>query len=226
LPPVIPRVLEPEAMETPEEVRQYDAMDHSAVNARFVEDFLAAHGRCRGGDVLDVGTGTARIPIALALEERSARVLALDLSDAMLEQAARNITAAGLTGRIRCYKGDAKSLLEHFGDHSFEAVVSNTIIHHIPDPEPVLLDLARLVAHRGTLFVRDLARPESPDAIVRLADTYTGSETREARALFEASLGAALSLEEIRAIVKGLGHDSKEVTMTSDRHWTWIWRRP
>ena len=95
---MIPRVLEPEAMETAEEVRQYDAMDHSAVNTRFVEDFLAVHGPCRGGDVLDVGTGTARIPIALARADGKARVLALDLSEAMLTQAAANIAAAGLFG--------------------------------------------------------------------------------------------------------------------------------
>ena len=148
---MIPRVLEPEAMETPEEVRQYDAMDHSAVNARFVEDFLAAHGPCRGGDVLDVGTGTARIPIALAQADSKARVLALDLSDAMLKQAAANIAAAGLFAPHPLHHGDAKSLLDLFGEGSFEAVISNTIIHHIPDPEPVLDDMARLVAHRGTL---------------------------------------------------------------------------
>jgi ubiquinone/menaquinone biosynthesis C-methylase UbiE len=223
---MIPRVLEPEAMETVEEVREYDAMDHSTVNARFVEDFLAAHGPCNGGEVLDVGTGTARIPIALALADSSARVLALDLSDAMLEQAAVNIAAAGLSRRIRPHHGDAKSLLDSFGEGSFEAVVSNTIIHHIPHPEPVLDDMARLVAHRGTLFVRDLARPASRDEIVRLVDTYTGSETASARALFEASLGAALTIEEIRSFVSALGHDPKEVSMTSDRHWTWIWRRP
>lgn len=73
---MIQRVLEPEAMETVEEVRQYDAMDHSLVNSRFVDDFLAAHGPCRGGEVLDVGTGTARIPIALAAADSQARVLA------------------------------------------------------------------------------------------------------------------------------------------------------
>ena len=36
----------------------YDAMDHAEVNARFVADFLEAHGACRGGLILDVGTGT------------------------------------------------------------------------------------------------------------------------------------------------------------------------
>jgi ubiquinone/menaquinone biosynthesis C-methylase UbiE len=224
--PMIPRVLEPEAMDGPEEVRQYDAMDHSAVNARFVEDFLAAHGPCRGGDVVDVGTGTARIPIALARADSKAKVLALDISEPMLMKAAANIREAGLFGRIRIHHGDSKSLLHYFGEGSVEAVVSNTIVHHIPDPVPALADMARLVALQGTLFVRDLVRPESAQEIVRLADTYAGSETPAARALFEASLGAALTLEEIRAIVLGLGHDSNEVSMTSDRHWTWIWRRP
>jgi ubiquinone/menaquinone biosynthesis C-methylase UbiE len=223
---MISRVLEPEAMETAEEVRQYDAMDHGLVNTRFVEDFLSAHGPCRGGEILDVGTGTARIPIALAQTDGKARILALDLSATMLEQAAVNIAAARVAHRIRCHLGDAKSLRELFGHGSFEGVVSNTIIHHIPDPEPVLAEMLRLVAPRGTLFVRDLARPNSRDEILWLAEKYAGSETAAARALFEASLGAALTLGEIRAIVKSLGRDASEVSMTSDRHWTWIWRRP
>src|SRR3954447_22645504 len=89
--PMIPRVLEPEAMDSPEEVRQYDAMDHSEVNDRFVADFLAAHGACRGGEILDVGTGTARIPIALARADAKARILALDLAENMLARAAENV---------------------------------------------------------------------------------------------------------------------------------------
>ena len=105
----------------------------------------------------------------------------LDLSAAMLEKAALNIAAARLADRIRCQEGDAKSLLERFGDGSFEGVVSNTIVHHIPDPAPVLAEMARLVAPRGTLMVRDLARPDSSDAIVQLAELYAGSESPAAR---------------------------------------------
>ena len=163
---MIPRVLEPEAMETAEEVRQYDAMDHSAVNARFVDDFLAAHGPCRGGEILDVGTGTARIPIALAAADSQARVLALDLSETMLDQAAVNIAAAGLSGRIQLPSRRRQGAARLFGEGSFEGVISNTIIHHIPDPVPALETMARLVAPGGTLMVRDLARPASHHEIV------------------------------------------------------------
>ena len=223
---MIPRVLEPEVMETAEDVRQYDAMDHSAVNDCFVADFLSAHGPCRGGEILDVGTGTARIPIALARTDGRARIVALDLSATMLEQAAINIAVAGLSPRIVCRQGDAKSLLEVFGDSIFEGVVSNTIIHHIPDPAPVLEEMARLVAPGGTVMVRDLARPRSHDEVGRLVAAYAATETPEARALFEASLYAAFTLAEARTLVGRLGLPDREVTMTSDRHWTWTWRRP
>ena len=222
---MIPRVLEPEAMETAEEVRQYDAMDHSAVNSRFVGDFLSIHGPCRGGEILDVGTGTARIPIALAEADHQALVLAVDLSETMLDQAEVNIADAGLSERVRTHQGDAKALLDTFGRGVFEGVISNTIIHHIPDPLPALETMARLVAPGGTLMVRDLARPESLEEIARLSSTYAAGETPSARALFEASLNAALTLEEIRALIGDLGFAAGDVTMTSDRHWTWTWRR-
>src|SRR3954471_8033305 len=106
---MLPRVLEPEAMDTPDEARDYDAMDHAEVNARFVADFLDAHGPCRGGEILDVGTGPGRIAIALCLADPSARVLAADLAEAMLDLARRNVSAAGLTSRIACVRGDAKA---------------------------------------------------------------------------------------------------------------------
>jgi ubiquinone/menaquinone biosynthesis C-methylase UbiE len=223
---MIPRVLEPEAMETAEDVRQYDAMDHVEVNARFVADFLETHGSCGGGEVLDVGTGTARIPICLAQADLNARILALDLSEAMLAQAAANIADAGLSHRIRCHQGDAKLLADVFGQRAFEGVISNTIVHHIPDPEPALATMVGLVAPGGTLMIRDLARPPSHAEIARLTAAYTSGETAEARDLFRASLNAALTLEEIRTIVSRLGLPSAQVTMTSDRHWTWTCRCP
>ncbi len=39
---MLSRVLEPEVMDTPEQASAYDAMDHSEVNRRFVDDVLAA----------------------------------------------------------------------------------------------------------------------------------------------------------------------------------------
>ncbi len=221
---MLPRVLEPEAMDTPDEARDYDAMDHEAVNARFAADFLEVHGPCRGGEVLDVGTGPARIPIALCRADGKARVLGIDLAVQMLATAGRNIEEAGLAGRIRLEWGDAKRL--GASDASFEAVVSNTIIHHIPDPAPALAEMARLVAPGGTVMIRDLARPADRAEVDRLVELYAGRESQAARDLFEASLHAALTPGEVRKIIERLGLPGSGVSMTSDRHWTWAWHRP
>jgi ubiquinone/menaquinone biosynthesis C-methylase UbiE len=223
---MIPRVLEPEAMDTPEEVLEYDLMDHSEVNARFVDDFLSVHGPCRGGEILDVGTGTARIPILLARSDTRARILALDLAPNMLQRAAINIAEAGFSDRIRCLCGDVKGLEAVLGPTEFEGIISNTIVHHIPDPTPALAAMAGRVAPGGTLMIRDLARPDSLEEVTRLVELHVGKESPKARALFEASLNAALTVEEIRTMIRPLGIPETSVAMTSDRHWTLTWNRP
>ena len=112
---MLSRVLEDEVMDRPEEAREYDAMDHSAANARFVADFLAVHGPGRGSELLDVGTGPARVPIALCRADRHLRILGVDLAGPMIDLARRNVADAEPTDRIRFARGDAKNLLHRGG---------------------------------------------------------------------------------------------------------------
>ncbi len=221
---MLPRVLEPEVMDSREEAVAYDAMDHEEVNHRFVADFLEARGPSGPCHVLDVGTGTARIPILLCRADPDVQVIGIDLAESMLKIGRDNVEQASLAGRIRLERLDAKAL--ELTDARFDAVISNSIIHHIPDPEPVLAGMVRFVRPGGTVFVRDLARPGSIEELERLVARYAGSEGPAARALFAASLHAALQVEELGQLLNRLGISSGSVTMTSDRHWTWSWQRP
>src|SRR5215510_14142050 len=99
MPSLLTRVLEPEVMDSPEEARDYDAMDHTAVNRLFVADFLA--GWPGDNPILDVGTGTAQIPIELCRTSPAARVVAIDLAGHMLALGHDNIRRAGLAERIQ-----------------------------------------------------------------------------------------------------------------------------
>lgn len=217
---MIPRVLETEVMDTAEEAEEYDLMDHSEVNRRFVGDFLNLHRE--GWKVLDVGTGTAQIPIELCKQEKRALVLAVDAAEQMLQRAAQNVAAAGLVGRIHLKLADAKSL--EFDNRSFPAVISNSIVHHIPNPQTVMAEMYRVLAPGGTLFVRDLLRPDDELALTGLVETYAGSASELQRALFRASLHAALTLAEIMEITRPLGIGDSAITQTSDRHWTLAYR--
>jgi ubiquinone/menaquinone biosynthesis C-methylase UbiE len=224
---MIVRTLEVEVMDTEEEARDYDAMDHSAVNGRFCEDLLrfrgdALLGTAPDAEVLDVGTGSARIPIELCSRVPSVRVIAIDLAEHMLTVARENIAKAGMQQRITLEKRDAKAA--GWPDGKFAVTMSNTILHHIPDPSDLLREMWRLTAKGGTIFIRDLARPESVDRVKELVRTYGGDPKAAAdarqNALFEASLHAGLTLEEIRERVRALGIAPEHVQMTSDRHWT------
>jgi ubiquinone/menaquinone biosynthesis C-methylase UbiE len=221
---MLPRVLEAEVMDSQEEAAEYDAMDHSEVNARFAADAIAARGAGRGGRWLDVGTGTARIPIEFAKVDGTIRITAVDLSSHMLELGARNIGRAGLSDRITLELVDAKGL--PYADGAFDVVVSNSIIHHIPDPEDCLRELVRLVAPGGMLFVRDLFRPSTIEEIESLVEQYAGTDSKRGQGMLRDSLNAALRLEEVRAIVRSFGMEPSEISITSDRHWTWISHRP
>jgi ubiquinone/menaquinone biosynthesis C-methylase UbiE len=222
---MLTRVLEPEVMDSPQEAADYDAMDHQAVNRVFVDDLLSAASAaglklsaadCR---MLDVGTGTAQIPIELARQAPSVRVLAIDLAASMLELARRNVLAAGLTANIELEQVDAKGL--PYADGQFAAVISNSIVHHIPEPARVLTEACRVVQAGGLIFVRDLLRPRDDAEVRSLVQAYAGEANARQRQLFDASLRAALSLDEIRQCIEPSGFDPATVRQTTDRHWTW-----
>ena len=118
---MLPRVLETEAMDALSEAVDYDGMDHGEVNRVFVADLLAA-GPNRG-EILDLGTGTAQIPIELCRQQPDARVLAVDSAENMLEVARQNVCRAGLAGRIRLKRVDAKRL--PYASAQFANVISN-----------------------------------------------------------------------------------------------------
>ncbi len=216
---MIPRVLEPEVMDTPDDASDYDRMDHAEVNRRFVSDFLAV---CPHplGVVLDVGTGTAQIPVELCRRHSSVLVHAIDLADEMLKLAATNVAAAGFTARILLQLANGRHLPHQAG--GFGAVISNSIVHHIPHPFECLSEMARVLAAGGTLFVRDLLRPSSVEQLEHLVETYAAGANAHQRQLFADSLHAALTLAEVQTLVVELGFDPATVTQTSDRHWTWV----
>jgi ubiquinone/menaquinone biosynthesis C-methylase UbiE len=218
---MLPRVLEPEVMDSPEEARDYDAMDHSGVNRVFVADFLKVwHNDL---PILDVGTGTAQIPIELCQQAPTARVVAIDLAEHMLAVGRENVRRAGLEERLELRRVDAKGL--PFADRAFGALISNSIVHHIPEPASVLAEMVRVVAPGGLLFVRDLLRPATDAAVNHFLEMYAGNANAHQRQMFGDSLRAALTLAEVRALVTGLGFDAQTVQQTTDRHWTWSARR-
>jgi ubiquinone/menaquinone biosynthesis C-methylase UbiE len=216
------RVLETEAMDTAAEAIGYNTMDHAEVNRRFVDDLLALEPDVR--QVVDLGTGTALIPIELCRRHSGAHVVGVDMAESMLAVGRENIAQAGaahagLAERIELVAADAKRL--PYPDGRFTLVISNSIVHHIPEPLGMLAEALRVLDPGGKLLIRDLMRPPDSATVTWLVETYAAGANSHQRQMFDDSLRAALDLDEIRALVSSLGHDPQAVRATSDRHWTW-----
>jgi len=103
--------------------------------------------------VLDVGTGTGAIALAIADEHPDARITAIDVSSDALALARENLDLVGVNGRVRLVEHD---LTEGLGEDDFDLVVSNppyvepedieTLQPEVRDWEPRIA----LVAHGAT----------------------------------------------------------------------------
>ncbi len=219
---MLDRILEPEVMDSADEARDYDTMDHSAVNRVFVADFLADWNR--RGPILDVGTGTAQIPIEFCRQSPAGDIVAIDLADHMLAVGNENVRRLKLDGRIRLEKVNARAM--PYTSASFAAVMSNSIVHHIPEPRLAFDEIVRVAAPGATVFIRDLLRPPDDATLWKLVDTYAGGANDHQRKMFAESLHAALTVEDVRKLVAAHGFDPTAVQQTSDRHWTWSAQKP
>ena len=219
----LPRVLEPEVMATAEEVREYLDMTHSGANQSFVDDLIS--GGTVGPRVLDLGCGTAEIPVLLCQTLSEVEVLGIDASVEMLEAAKIEIELAGMAGRIALQHDDCKQL-ESYESGMADTVISNSLCHHVPEPNVVLQAAIHLVSPGGRVFIRDLFRPSDDAAVEQLVELHAGNESDFAKQLLRQSLHAALTPVETRQIVIDLGLPADCVAVTSDRHWTIDWSKP
>jgi ubiquinone/menaquinone biosynthesis C-methylase UbiE len=218
------RVLEPEVMDTAEDAEEYDAMDFAEPNTRFAVDALALLGAVPRAEILDVGTGTARIPILMVQRRPDLSILGVDLAREMLRVGQANVAAAGLARQIRLELCDAKELA--LASDRFDMVTCNSTMHHLPDPVLGFREIARVAKPGGSIMIRDLVRPNAPEDAWAIVDVAAAGESAHQKQLFFDSLRASLTLDDVRAALEQAGLAGLSVRMVSDRHWTAEGRKP
>lgn len=210
------RVTEPEVMDSPQEAIEYDAMDFLDVNTAFAE--LALELGPPQGLILDAGTGTARIPILMCQRRPQWRIIGIDLAQSMLDVGQKNLEQSGLQQQIQLELVDAKQL--PYPDEHFDMVVSNSLIHHLPNPLPFLLELKRVLKSKGAILLRDLLRPDSQQSLDAIVERVVADCNAHQTQLFRDSLHAAFTLDEVNELMQQAGLEGVRVYQSSDRHWT------
>jgi SAM-dependent methyltransferase len=133
----------------------YDALVATLLEgfyAHVAGEVAAAH---PGGNLLEVGSGPGRLAVRLAREAPGMTLTGVDISNAMVERAARRAAGAGLSERVRFEVGDVAAL--PLSDGEFDGVVSTLSLHHWSDPASGLAEIHRVLKPDGGARIYDLA---------------------------------------------------------------------
>jgi len=211
------RIPEPELMDEAEQARAYAHADFSEPNERFVACFAAEFPGLQRGSVLDLGCGPGDIVIRLAQRFPGLAVHGLDGSHAMLAFGeARLAELPQLRGRAKFVAGvlpGASLPLPHY-----DAVVSNSLLHHLQDPQVLWRSILAAGAPGAAVLVMDLYRPESHALAQEIVETYAGDEPEVLRRDFFNSLCAAFEPGEVCEQLEACGLGGLVVRTVSDRH--------
>lgn len=210
------RVLEPELMDDPEQAEAYARADFAEENQKFVGQFQDYFPDFSEGRILDLGCGPADIPIRFAKLYPACRVIGVDASAPMIQLGEQAVKQAGLVDRItlRCERFEAVA-----GANIVDAVVSNSLLHHLPNPLKFWNKLRQLVKPGSPVLVMDLLRPDSPEEAQAIVDRYAAGEPDILRRDFYNSLLAAFTEDEVTTQLARMNLTRLLIDVIDDRHW-------
>jgi SAM-dependent methyltransferase len=225
---VDPREPEAMVMDDPQEVAEYDQAGATLqlpvhhCNALALNTLLA-----QDGVALDLGCGSARQLVRLALGRPDARLVGWDLSGSMLETGRRLVSHEGVAGRVELLCGDITDR-ESEPPPELSLVCCNFAVHQLPSEDLVvacLENIARMRQETGcAVYIFDLVRlhnRRSWPAIVSLAKVPGEAFLRDAIA----SERASFTFEECSGLLQqaGLGdlqHARAGLLGEYQLHWT------
>lgn len=218
------RTPEPDLMNEKAQAKAYAEADFSEPHENFVDLFKeyftrqndASPEEALTGNVLDLGCGPADVIVRFAKRFAKCNIVAVDGADAMLEHARTALNEANLTDRITLHKAYLPD--DPIKHNDYQAIVSNSLLHHINDPQ----DLWKVISKYGKdgtfVFVMDLMRPRNEGGAKELVEEYASGEPDILKQDFYNSLLAAYTIGEVEEQLERERLIDLKVIPVSDRH--------
>jgi len=211
------RIPEPELMVEEEQVRAYAEADFAEPH-----DHLIALLREKLPDLpatgvaLDLGCGAGDVSRRFANALPGWRVHGIDGSPTMLRIARDMTAAAGLAGRVT-FEEVLLPAAPPAGIR-YDLIFSNSLLHHLADPDVFWSALRDWAGPGGRVFVMDLLRPPTRAVAEEFVRLYAADEPAVLQTDFFNSLLAAFEEHEIAAQLARAGLGQLQVKVVSDRH--------
>jgi SAM-dependent methyltransferase len=225
------RLPEPELMDDALQARAYAAADFSATDQALVDTLLAHLGPRssqapgRRERLVDLGCGPGNISFRLAAAFPEATVLGLDGAAAMLELAGQRRQGGpdqwpGLLFHQACLPLEPGALeaLPAPWRPPFTALVSNSLLHHLHDPQVLWRSLLELGEPGALVVVRDLRRPIDDAALENLVERHAAGAPAVLRRDYRQSLRAAFRPAEVEEQLEVAGLRQLTVQALGDRY--------
>ena len=192
------RISEPELMTTKEQVDAYAEADFSSGDARtvaLVEQLLDETGSLPDNPlIVDLGCGPGNITFRLAALLPNAKVIGIDGSEPMLAVAKQRSVDAPGDLQFICLQ--LNGIPAHL-NNSADLVVSNSLLHHLKDPE-LLWSVTQSISKPGCRVLhRDLRRPSTLAEVHDLQQQHLPKAPSILIQDFTASLVAAYTTDEV-----------------------------
>lgn len=211
------RLPEPELMDDSEQVTAYANADFAAAHGAILAHFprLFPHTE-ELYTALDLGCGTADIAIRFARMHPNCKIDAVDGAANMLVQAQTFIERESLQDRIVLYHQCLPNC--ELPNKNYDAIVSNSLLHHLHEPQHLWLTLKRYATAKTAILICDLFRPASQQAATLLVEQYASGEPEILCRDFFNSLLAAFTFDEVNAQLSTANLYGLQIEQISDRH--------
>lgn len=213
------RIPEPELMDSVAQVNAYASADFSEPNRLFVDVLLEHQGNHLPptGRLVDLGCGPGDICVLLARAMPGWHLTGLDAGPNMLARARQRVQAESLSEQVDFEL--ARLPDDSLTPGSYDLVISNSLLHHLPNPGDLWQAVARLGKPGAVVQIMDLQRPPTKKRASELVDEHAGEEPDVLQQDFYNSLLAAWTPDEVQAQIAAAGIGGLAIREFTSRHW-------
>ena len=217
------RIAEPELMDDEEQARAYSEADFEEPHQEFINLLLARLKSAQvSGIALDLGCGPADITMRFAKTHSEMVVHGVDAAQKMLNLGQKRLARENLSQRVLLVQGYLPGA--ELPKPNYDIVFSNSLLHHLNDPNTLWETVRRTAQKNALVFVMDLRRPQNDFEARALVEKYAEHEPKVLKHDFFFSLKAAYRQNEIEAQLLVNNLDHLMVEEIGDRH-VIIWGR-
>ena len=213
------RLPEPELMDDAEQVDAYASADWSEAHDRLMRqivDFFPAESMT--GLFLNLGCGPGDDTFRFLRDFPQARVTAIDGAPLMIERAKKDLQARFPEYRERVEFRVAYIPSPDIPASEYAGIISNSLLHHFHNPDQFWAAVREHARPGSRIFIADLRRPTSLQAVDALIDEYAADAPAVLRLDFYNSLRAAFTVEEVEAQLRRADLANLAVKAVGDRH--------